>query len=553
MHDRWLCTYRRFSPLPQHYAERKRRNEDPGICNPIRLYRQLHGICNDHHCASGASDDHLGCYGDRSDEQFYRSEQRECHGIFVLSAGFGELDCCFHSKGSINTFTAGVFAKYVADSTSATYGSIDTGNTVTNTGVGTYDVTATCGSVVSNQMRLTVTAGVPTITSASPNVCAPTSCSMTLTGSNYSAANANSITDWQGTLIASSLGSCPAGGPSGYAGNVWKSPTQVGYGYTSSGASLGSWNITVKNKPTSLGTDGGSNCKENVYTITATGMAVSGGTVANANPETGVLTVSTDHAAAATFNLGFGASTPRITDNAVYVMQPSQNAIARIDLQSLNLTSISLGAYVPIGLVKDSGGQVIALTQLASDHSKGALIGVSGGFASQLMAANGFTAVTAFGTDIVGVEPSEDGQTTTVHIYSQHSAAESTFTLNRKVDTVAAFSSGVIAYKGGATEASVLDLNSRKESGTASFYDGILAVSGDRVALFDGSIGDVALTTDGSGAPKLSWTLFSKQAVEDLYAGFAISAADGAQTLLVSHRSPQGALLPKRATVNAKQ
>ncbi len=302
--------------------------------------------------------------------------------------------------------------------------------------------------------------------------------------------------------------------------------------------------------PTAIGTDGGWTCKENVYTITATGMAVFGGTVANVNPETGALTVSTDNAAAATFNLGFGASTPRITDNAVYVMQPSQNAIARIDLQSLNLTSISLGAYVPIGLVKDSGGTVIALAQLSSDHSKGALIGVSGGFAAELMKADGYSAIAVSGTDIVGVEPSQDGLNTTVHVYSQNSATESTFTLNRKVDTVAALSSGVIAYKGGATEASVLDLNSHKESGTVRFAAGVLAVSGDRVALFDGSIGNVALTTDGSGAPKLSWTLFSKQAVEDLYAGFAVSTANGADTLLVSHRSPHGALLPQRVPVD---
>jgi hypothetical protein len=95
-------------------------------------------------------------------------------------------------------------------------------------------------------------------------------------------------------------------------------------------------------------------------------------------------------------------------------------------------------------------------------------------------------------------------------------------------------------------------LDSLKESGSVSFPTGILGFNGDRLSLLDGTIGNVGITLDGSANPKLVWSVYSKQSVEDLYDGFAVSSAKGVETILVNHRTA-GTLVPQARTVPNQQ
>jgi hypothetical protein len=444
------------------------------------------------------------------------------------------------------TATAGnaVLAKLTADPSGASYIFIDTGNAVTQSNVGSYYFTATCGSSTSTS-TLTVTAAVPTISSVTPNVCAPSGCSMNATVTNGEAGNnptGGCPTQFCGTVYTTSLGACPTTKPTLIASSTWVSPTVIVISSPGPNASLGSWNVSVINYATSIGTDGGWTCTASIYTITATGHALSGGAEIAVNPETGMATILQNGTVTATFNLGVGARTPVITADRMYVMQPSQKMIAVIDPASKQLSSLSLGAFVPTDLVSDPAGNVYALANDAENPGHTAIFGIGTGFPVKIAEADGLTAIAVSGTRLVGVEPSPDG-TTTAHVFDLNAATEKTFTIGRRADSVKVFTGGILAYQAGNSEASMLDLDSLAESGTARFTAGILAVSGDRIALFDGNIFNVAFTADRSGKSQVATTLFSKQNVEDLYAGFVVSTANGVDMIHVSHRSTQGKLL----------
>lgn len=314
------------------------------------------------------------------------------------------------------------------------------------------------------------------------------------------------------------------------------------------------------NYPTSAGNDGGWSCTPNVYTITATGMFVTatGDMAVSYNPENGVVNLiqnSTGNVTA-TFNLARGAGSILVTENAVYVPQSASGSIAKIDLTSLALSSISTPGFVPVSLAEDSAGNVYAAATLAADSKQGALLRIANGSATKVAAADGLTSLAASGSRLLWTANSQVGNSAVVHVYDTDQATEvGTITLSRQADTVMPLSGGqyALVYQGGAKEASVVNMDSLKESGSVAFTAGILGFNGDMAALVDGTIGTASIQPDGAGNPKLSWMIYSKQPVEDLYGGFAVSSAKGVDTLYVNHRSATGTLLPQARTVPNQQ
>jgi hypothetical protein len=458
-----------------------------------------------------------------------------------------------------NTATVGnaVLASYASNATD--WGTLSGGNAPTENNVGTYTLTGTCGSVVATS-QLTVTAGVPTVTSTTPSIMKASGGNGVMTGTNFSANNSTSASQWQGTLVASSYGSCPTTKATQGGSTVWVSMTQTQWGFTSSGATLGSWNISVINNSTAIGTDGGSSCTPNVYTVTATGMVTigTGDMVVSYNPENGQLNLiqSSSNAVVASFSLASRAGSILATKDAVYVPQAASGSIAKIDLASLTLSSIATPGFVPVSLAKDASDTVYVAATLAADSKHGALLRIANGLVTKVSSADGITSLAASGSRLFWNSDSTVGKASTVHVYDVNQAAEvSAFTISREADTVMPLSGGkfALAYQGGSKEASVLDLDSLKESGSVSLTAGILGFNGDYASLLDGTIGMINIAPDGLGNPKLEWSVYSKQSVEDLYDGFAVISANGRDTLYVNHRIAQGILLPQARTVPNQQ
>jgi hypothetical protein len=453
-------------------------------------------------------------------------------------------------------------ASYAPDASGATFGSLLAGNAVTEEKIGTYNLTATCGSSSSTSL-LTVTAAKPTVFSATPSTCPPTACSFTLNSKdpNYSANNSNTSGEqWQGTLSDLNRGACPTSEPTGYAGTSWVSPIAINGGYTSSGATLGSVNVTVINLPTAVGTDGGWSCTTDIFTVTASGSVVNktANLVVSYDPESGVAQIIQHGNITATFNLGKHGNRLILTDDAAYLTQPLANAVAKIDLVLHELSSISTGDYSPIELAKDSAGNVYAAAVLSTDSKQGAILRVTGGAGVETIAKAaglGATSLASVGSRLLWITPSPDGKSTVVvHVLDNNGGTESSVNISRQADHITVLGSGngnyALVYEGGDTVASVIDLDSQKETGSVTFAGKILATGDSYVALFDGSIGSAAIVPNGAGEPRLVWTAITKQPMEDLVGGFAVtSAGKGGFTLNVNHRSTDGELAPLTLTI----
>ena len=451
-----------------------------------------------------------------------------------------------------STVGVAVLAKYSTDITLATWGSVSTGNAPTKAKIGTYDLAATCGTA-SSTSRLTFTSAVPTVASATPNIFPPTGGSMTFTGTNFSANNSTTLTQWLGTLAASSAGACPATQPTLISGTTWISSTQAQWGFSSGGATLGPWNVSVINQPTALGTDGGWTCKAAVYTITATGFVSTAYGVVVLNPETGEMELINNGVLVATFNLGSSADQLLATEDAVYATQPSRHLIAKLDLQSRTLSFISTGDYTPLKLTKDSYNNVYAGAELTADRTHGAILRIGNASTSKISSADGLTSLSSDGSSLIWTSLSQDRQSTIVHELNTNAAVEKTLTIDRKADTVVILNGYAWVSLGGEKDVTVLDLDSFKESGTVSFPAGILGFSDGRFALTDGNIGEASIVSDGSGKVNLSWSQFAKEPVENLYAGFTVSTVNGVGKLFVMPRSAQGKLSPEAHPVLNRQ
>lgn len=452
---------------------------------------------------------------------------------------------------STDSNTATVGSSFLASYSSSLtdWGTISAGNAPTEDGVGTYNVKATCGTATATSL-LTVTAGVPTVVSANPAVIKYTGGNTTFTGTNYSANNSTTATQWQGTMVASSLGACPTTKPILVSSSGWVSPTQINWGFTSSGAGLGSWNASVVNYPTSKGTDGGWTCTANAYTVSMSGNVSvgTGGSMASYDPETGLLRLIAGSVVTATVQLGPGGNNVIATASAVYVPQPAAQSIAKVDLSTNAVSYVPTPGYSPLELATDPSGTVYSTAATVANSKQGAILRIANGNATEVSKGDTATSISASNSALFWTSPSQDGASTVVHAYDPNSATTKVMTVGRNAAWITTLSDGksALVYRGGDSEASVLDLDSFTESGTTRFSAGILGAGlGDRFSLLDGSIGSVKVAPDGAGNPQASWTLLSKQSVGDLYAGFAVTTANGVDTLVVSHRSAQGNLLPQ--------
>ncbi len=453
------------------------------------------------------------------------------------------------STDSNTTMDAGAkLASITVDTTGVTYGTLNTGNAPTQAKVGTFNFKATCGAATASSV-LTVTSAKPTISSCTPSVVGPSgSYSLTCTGTNFTAYNANgSLQQWQGTASASNQGACPTVQPTLIGSTNWQSPTSTIVGFSQSGAALGPWNVSVINFATAIGTDGGWSCTPAIYTVTASGMVIIPGAsnmVAASDPETGLVQVITN-GSSTSFNVNPGAEMILATTDAVYVPQMATHSIARIDLATKTLSSIATPGYNPVSLAKDSQGNVYVAAILQTDSTKRDILRVSGGFVSKIASANGLTSFAASGNSLLWTTASQGANATSLHVFDTAQSTETDIVISRQANKVMPLSSGkyTLVYQGGATEASIVDLGSFTESGSASFSAGVLGFSGDYVSLFDGSIESVAVAPDGSGKLQLSASLFTKQSVDQMYAGFAATSANGQGTAYLIGRA-NGHLIP---------
>jgi len=448
-----------------------------------------------------------------------------------------------------NTTTLGssILASYSSSLTD--WGTISAGNAVTENKVGTYNVKATCGTATATSL-LTVTAGVPTVSSANPAVIKYTGGNTTFTGTNFSSNNSTTLTQWQGTMVASSYGPCPTTKPTLVSGSGWVSSTQINWGFTSTGAGLGSWNASVVNYPTAVGTDGGWTCLPNAYTITTSGNVSvgTGGMMASYDPETGLLRFIANNAVTVTVLIAKGGNNAVATADSLYVPQPAAQSVAKVDLQAKTVSYVPTPGYSPLEMATDLSGTVYSTAASAASPKQGAILRIANGTATEVSKGDTPTSISASNSRILWTSPSQDGASTEVHEYDPSSATEKVMTVGRNAAWVTALSDGksALVYRGGDVEASVLDLDSFTEAGLVSFPAGILGASqGDRFSLLDGSVGSVKVGPSGTGAPQATWTLVSRQPVEDLYAGFAVTTANGMDMLVVSHRSVEGYLFPE--------
>ena len=456
------------------------------------------------------------------------------------------------------TYGSAVLAEYAADSSGTTFGSVTAGNAVPEDKTDTYNLVATCGSSTSASL-LTVTAAKPTVVSATPSTCPPTSCSFTLNGTNYSANNSNtSIEQWQGTVFTGEPvnAPCPITEPSGWGGTGWLSPTKITAGYFSSGASLGNYAVTVINLPTSIGIDGGWSCTPDIYTVTATGSAVSSAhnLVVSYDADDGTAQIIQNGNITSSFELGLRGYNIVLTDDAAYIPQPLERSIAKIDLSSRELSSISTGDYTPIELATDATGHVYASVLTANNSKQGAILRVTGGAVDVIAKASGLgnVSLTTSGSRLMWITSSPDGKSTVVvHVLDNNGGSESSVSVSRQADHIAVLGNGntVLVYEGGDITASVIDLDSLKETGFVTFAGKILAVSDGYFALFDGNIGSAAIVPDGAGKPRLIWTRVAKRPLEDLVDGFVVTpAGKGYYTLNLNHRGTDGEFEPLTLT-----
>jgi hypothetical protein len=471
--------------------------------------------------------------------------------------------------GSDTTVTGpSVLASYVADSSGKTNGTLNAGNAPRHDGGNTYTFTATCGSATSSS-AVTVLAAVPTVSSATPDTIKPTGGSITFTGNNFTANNSRVATEYQGTMVASMPGDCPTSDlPVGdFAGSTWQDATHIIWGFSANngGVPLGPQNVSTYNPPTEAGNDGGQGCTANVYTVTATGMIVHGQLVISFNPENGLLKIANKDNGAVIYSYDLGVrktmedvakNSMEVAGNNVFLTEPLKHSIAVVDLATGNLNHIATPEFAPIALAAGSDSTIYAAAINVSDPNHGGIYRIpENGSVTKIASADGVTSLAISGSHLLWTASSQDGTTTRVNVFDLNSSSASQFAISLSADKVAVLADGsVLAYHSGstkATPASVLDIDSHKESGTVTFAGGILGVNADgMVALTNGDIGTATIHSDATGSPALSWQVLSHEA-EPAYGGFAMgSIVNGMQKLYVmSHSALTGELLPTAHSV----
>jgi len=281
-------------------------------------------------------------------------------------------------------------------------------------------------------------------------------------------------------------------------------------------------------------------------------MAISGNgqVVASVNPETGVLSIINGAAVTATYSLAAGAGTPVFADDdqTLYVSNPGAHSIAKVNLQTHELSGISTGYNLPGSIAKDSSGTLYFLATLSpegiketgSAHPLTGLFRVDGQSVREVQPPSDYTALAVSGSTLVELSPSLESKTTLVTVLNTRAETERRFTISGYDHMIAALPDGTFLVFAGGAEASVLDLDSRTSS-TIAFPAGILSFSGGYVALNNGSVWEVAIAPDGAGKPLFSGSFVVGQPVDNLYGGFA---KDSAGILHFQSRTTHGSLTP---------
>jgi hypothetical protein len=463
-----------------------------------------------------------------------------------------------------NSTTVGsaMLASWTKDSTGATFGTLNAGNSFTQDKIGTYKVTATCGAATSTS-TLTVKDIAPTVASVTPaTVKATGSTTFDLIGTNFSANNtSSSLQQWQGTTALSQFGACPTTEPSGVTSG-WISATHIQSGITSNNSTLGSWSFSVMNQPTTAGNDGGWACLPNAYNVTLSGMVVITGVNAylvvspGTSTQQGSMSVFSNNGFATNFTLGYGAGAPVLHGNLVYVPNKYDHSVSMIDLSSMTQSAISTGAeYAPVMMTEGKYG-VYVYSELASDSTHGAIQSLNSDGLSFTKVIDANRAedlkVTAANQLMWPVENS-DG-TSDIHTYSLNSASESVAHISHPVDSLNQLSVGtILAWKTGQPQLVTLDTESFSETGNLSLEEGIWGMSGDYASLANGNIGKVAVTMSGSGSPLIKWGSVGVIPKDELYGGFAISHSESLVTVRTLQRLRTGSLVPQVHTVPIQQ
>ena len=449
-----------------------------------------------------------------------------------------------HAPGS-------TLSSYSADNTGATYGNILGGNALLEDNTNSYKVTATCGSSVSNT-TLTVNDVAPTLTQVSPTTIkhSDPGTTFTLTGTGFSAQSATqNPSQWQGTLAAWYLGTCPTKEPTIDEGVVWLSPLQIQQS-VSGGIGVGTFSYYVVTAPTASGTGGGWACL-NAFTVTANIIVGTGNGQAHVvvDPTAGSATV-VKNGATTQFKVGSGAGSPVAQGDLAFVPNQAAHTIIEIDTDAMSSQTISTGAeYAPV-LVAAGPSSVLIAATLNGDASQGAILALRSGYVEKLKDAPYFSDLAISGANMLWTSTPKGSTTSEVHQMALSGGPEMVAQLKQSVDSLKIMADGtLLAYHVGDATALVLDPFTLAERGSVSFSGKLYGFSGDYATLSDGSIGKVAVNADGAGNPVAAFTLVDTE--QGNYGSFWVddtSQAGVAKVYSVDH-GEGGTAVPRVRTV----
>lgn len=205
----------------------------------------------------------------------------------------------------------------------------------------------------------------------------------------------------------------------------------------------------------------------------------------------------------------------------MYVPNMADHTISVLNTDAMTVSTISTGAnFAPVLLAADANG-VYAAATVGGEASQGAILALRDGFFTKVADAPGFTDLAVTGTELLWTATPKGSATAEVCYFDQASGSETISKLGAQANSLKVMSDGtLLAYQVGDTQASVLDPYTLQTRGSVSFAKGIWGFSGDYAALSDGSIGKVAIGSDGLGNPKANFTAIDT--AEGNYGSFAV-------------------------------
>jgi hypothetical protein len=402
-------------------------------------------------------------------------------------------------------YGTGQFSYWQASTSGSPVGVIYAGSVLPKDKNPVFTLKATCGPS-SSTATLTEVIDAPTIDSVTPTTIKSTSSGNIIAHSNagkYFSHNNTNFSQFMGTSFGtnSTCNITPTGGA------TFDDVNDVGVGYGTNNNPLGPFSVIVSNDTDINGNGGGTACLLNGITVVANVIVGTGKAYVVVDPTAGTATV-VKNGAATQFKVGSGAGSPVAQGDLVFVPNQVDRTVTEIDTDAMSSQTITTGAeYAPVLMAVGPGSVLVAATT-NGDASQGAILALSSGYFSKVADAPYFSDLAIQGQNMLWVGSPKGSTTSEVHWQSLSGGPETVVQLKQPADSLEVMSdSTLLAFHVGDVTALVLDPFTLQTRGSVSFAKGLYGFSGDYATLSDGSIGKVAVTSDGAGNPVAAFTL----------------------------------------------